>query len=59
MRYPTEQQVKDADRMDVCRWYRFLPIAENETEAKIEKLVYDKFKELGGFTPEISKAVGW
>lgn len=69
--YPTAQQVEDADRRTLCYWWRFLPspgenAIGNEEFAKImaaEKVLIDRIAErlqlAGGFTPEISKSIGW
>ena len=58
-KYPTMEQVEKADRLSLCRWYRFLPSAETEEHVKVQKRIYDRTWELGGFTPEISKTIGW
>lgn len=70
-RYPTLDQVNAADHMQICRWHRFLPspgesaIDTPEFEATLAEEVAvmnriaDRLHELGGFTPEISKAIGW
>jgi hypothetical protein len=71
MNYPTLEQVEAADQYTICRWYRFLksPGADAinkpnfreimEHEAIINNRICTRLKELGGFTPEISKAIGW
>jgi len=70
MEYPTIEEVQKATRMELCRWYRFLPSPGMNTtknsefesalqrEAKIMLLITDRLKGFGGFTPEISKALG-
>ncbi len=70
MNYPTMEQVKAADREQICRWYRFLPspgmsalrtpafdTVLNE-EATVMNAIVARWKEFGGFTPEISKKIG-
>ena len=71
MSYPTIEEVEKADRVQLARWYRFLPSPgtraigkENfeevlDAEVKIMNRIVEKFKELGFFTPEISKQIGW
>ena len=73
MNYPTMEEVEKADRIQICRWYRFLPSPgwytlglddpNFETVMMKEKAIMDRIversKELGGFTPEISKLLGW
>ena len=65
------QEVEKADRYQICKWHRFLPSPgerhigkENyslvvEREVEINKRLWERFVELGGFTPEISKSIGW
>jgi hypothetical protein len=73
MEYPTLDEVKAANKRQLAIWYRFLPspgdtvhhrninypdILINQTE--IMSAIHDRFiKEMGGFTPELSKDIGW
>ena len=70
--YPTKDEVQAADRFQLCRWWRFLPSPGTsalddpnrfeiilETEVAVMALIAERMKEVGGFTPEISKALGW
>lgn len=69
--YPTLDQVNAADREQICQWWRFLESpgtravgtdrfsAVLEAEAAILDRIAERFKETGGFTPEISKRLGW
>lgn len=73
MNYPTMEQVEAADREQLCRWWRFLKspgasalngdhalfLATTDRESKIANRLAQRFKEAGGFTPEISKRIGW
>jgi len=74
MNYPTTEEVKNANHVQICTWYRHLPspgsnlsnsMDQDEFSKKITEqgevmnLICEKFKEGGGFTPEISKMVGW
>ncbi len=73
MYYPTIEEVDSASRYQICKWWRFLPSpgsgsinksrAEFDialvSEAIIMNRIAERFKELGGFTPEISKSMGW
>lgn len=61
MNYPTVEEVEKADRYQICKWYRFLecPMPGEPEQQHIMNLIYKRFKELGGFTPEISKSIGW
>ena len=57
--YPTLEQVNEADHYQICKWYRFLRSSENMEEAIIMKRIVERCNEFGGFTPEISKSLGW
>ena len=57
MKSPTMEEVNKATRFQICGWYRFLPSGQVSTE--IMDRICERFKELGGFTPEISKRLGW
>ncbi len=59
MNYPTLEAVKTASRFQICKWYRFLPFASTENEIKVNELICERYLELGGMTPEISKQIGW
>jgi hypothetical protein len=73
MNYPTIEAVEAADRYQICKWWRFLPrpgsraITKSsaeftkllEAESPIMNRIAERFKEMGGFTPEISKSIGW
>ena len=59
MNYPTLLAVELAGRYEICQWYRFLPSPVGDEQEKVMQLICKKFKELGGFTPAISKAIGW
>lgn len=76
MNYPTAEEVLAADRIQICRWWRFLPspgavsqdngeLSEAEfrqilaQQQTIMNLIAKRFDEVGGFTPEISKLIGF
>lgn len=71
MNYPTLQQVEAADRKQLGEWYRFLKSPgwahlnepnfrqKLEEETAIMDLIVSRFKQLGMFTPGLSKEVGW
>jgi hypothetical protein len=75
MIYPTMKEVEKADREQLARWHRFLPSPgafESEhtgctgyfkdilsKESRILNRIETRFSALGGFTPEISKKIGW
>ncbi len=55
--FPTIARVEKASREDLARWYRFLLPTGKEQQAILDKIA-DRFKKLGGMTPEISKRIG-
>ncbi len=57
LEFPTTEQVEKATREDLARWYRFLLPSGKEQQAILDKIA-DRFKKLGGMTPEISKRIG-
>ena len=59
MNYPTLEQVESADQMTLCRWYRFLPSPDTDERLVILNRILERCSDGGGFTPEISKAIGW
>lgn len=68
-------QVNAADRYTICSWNRFLDSpgmaainanksseecnAAIDAEAIIMDRIVERLEEFGGFTPEISKSLGW
>lgn len=59
MKYPTLKEVNQASHLQICKWYRNLPLSSNKEEEVIIDEICNRFDELGGFTPEISKQIGW
>ena len=59
MHYPTLQQVETATRLQICKWMRFLKVTGNPKEQEVMLRLCERCQELGGFTPEISKQIGW
>lgn len=55
--FPTLEQVSKAPREDLARWYRFLLPAGPEQQ-KILDAITDRFRKLGGMTPELSRRIG-
>jgi hypothetical protein len=46
---------------DMCRLWRFAPFGCEifQSDKPFFKVFQKRFKEFGGFTPEISKKIGW
>lgn len=59
MKCPTMEEVEKADKLQLAEWYRHIPIGRNEQELAVVNRVCERFNELGGWTPELSKQVGW
>ena len=69
--YPTLEEINKADRIQIARWYRFLPmpganhLGSDDFLEKCHEETYlmfkinDRFEALGGMTPELSKAISW
>ncbi|AFU88069.1 hypothetical protein CcrColossus_gp199 [Caulobacter phage CcrColossus] len=73
MTYPELTAVETASHFQLAKWARHLPspgmsaVARDEhdfevalvREAAIMDRIMVRFREAGGWTPELSKAVGW
>ena len=73
MEYPTIEEVEKASHEQICRWWRFLkspgqsaigkgrPLFEEigQREMLVMNRIAERLKEFGGFTPTISKRIGW
>ncbi|MBN2200460.1 hypothetical protein JW777_00730 [bacterium] len=71
MNYPTMEEVEAADRIQLCRWHRFLPSPGSRAidrssfldvlnaESRAMNRICQRIEDLGGFTSEISKLIGW
>lgn len=71
MAYPTLQEVESATHRQICCWCRFLPspgwgaVGQPDSEevrlaeASVMDRIRERLRDLGGFTPQISKSIGW
>lgn len=59
MQYPTLDQVNQASHLQICKWMRFLEVTGNPDEQKVVLRLCERLDEFGGFTPEISRQIGW
>ncbi len=71
MKYPTLDEVEKAGHEQICRWWRFLKSPGQsaigkgnfteigEQELKVMNRIAERLKKFGGFTPAISKRIGW
>jgi len=53
------EEVEKADREQICKWWRILPSPKTDEEVKVMNRISERLDEEGGFTPEISKRIGW
>lgn len=56
-----EKEINNLSRYEMCRLTRFAPVGHKyfDSSKPYNKYFQKRFKELGGFSPEISKALGW
>ena len=59
IQWPTLAEVEKADRVQLARWFRFLPASESNDQTAVVSLMFQRFGDMGGMTPEISKEIGW
>jgi len=60
MKYPSIKEIKICeDRIQICKWYRYLPSPSTQLEQSILHHIVRKFEIMGGFNPEISKIINW
>ena len=59
MEWPTLEHVEAASREQLACWYRFLPSAETSERLEVQEREIKRFDDMGGFTPELSKRIGW
>ena len=54
-------KINSMSHLEVCRLWRFAPVGHRyfDTTNPLHAVFEARFKELGGFTPEISKQLGW
>ena len=56
---PTLEDVEKANHEQLARWYRFLPSGDTKEQQKVLDRIAERFKQLGGMTPVISKKIGF
>ena len=57
--FPTMEQVESANREQLAWWYRFLPSGDTSEQRRIMTKLVERFKSLGGMSPELSKKIGF
>ena len=70
-RYPALHEVEAADTVQLARWLRFLPSPGESAagtpafdtafrqESEVMVVIVRRFSQAGGWTPDLSKAIGW
>ena len=56
--FPTLAQVEKASHEQLAKWYRFLPAGDTFEQKKIMDRLAERFKKLGGMTPDLSDRIG-
>jgi len=71
MKYPTLEEVHGASRVQLGKWFRFLPSPGCDwagfesfrkmykRETKIMQLIIQRFDDAGGMDSALSKYIGW
>lgn len=59
MREDTKQRIDNMDREEMARHWRHAPIGDPLFFGEAGEYFEKRFRELGGFSPEISKKIGW
>jgi hypothetical protein len=57
--FPTMQDVEKANRERLAQWFSHLPAGETSEQKKVMDRINERFKKLGGMTPELEKKVGF
>jgi len=67
--YPSAEEIESGDRIQIARWYRFLPtpganhlsdpnfLEKCLEETKLMERINTRFEDFGGMSPELSKAI--
>lgn len=56
-----KEKLQNMSQIEMARLFRFAPGGHPvfDTKLPLYEIFEKRFKELGGMTPEISKAIGW
>jgi len=57
--FPTLQDVEKANQEQLARWFSHLPAGETPEQKKVMDRINERFRKLGGMTPELEKKVGY
>jgi hypothetical protein len=50
-------EVEKGSRVELAKWYRFLPRGDTKEQQRVLDRIAERFKEVGGMTPELSKKI--
>jgi hypothetical protein len=53
------EQVENADREQLAKWYRFLPSGDTPERRKTQHRLAERSQKMGGMTRELSKKIGF
>jgi hypothetical protein len=53
------EEVEKADKEQLAKWFRFLPSGNTKEQQRVQDRIGERFKQLGGMTPELSRKVGF
>ncbi len=56
--FPSMEQVENANRNQIARWYRCLPEPKIAHQQDIMHRIADRFMHMGGMTHRLSKKIG-
>ena len=59
IRFLSLEQVEDASREQLARWYRFLPSGNTAERQSVLDRIAARFEALGGMTAALSKKIGY
>jgi hypothetical protein len=54
-----KREIDKMSRFEMARKWRFAPVGDPMFQGEVGDYFDKRFKELGGFSPEISKKIGW
>ena len=59
MIYPTLNEINQASHYELGKWMRFVPSPGYNAEVKLLNRIIERFGDMGGWNPSLSKMVGW
>jgi len=57
--FPTLEDVEKASPEQLAQWFSHLPAGDTPEQKKVMDRINERFKKLGGMTPELEKKVGF